>query len=242
EREEQHHEVGGADEEDHPGAGGEQEGEELRDVVVAPGEIRVAAPGGDVLDREQRRREAQGAENDLPERGPAVAVEGARDDRVPVRAVDVEPDREHDPRRESRGGDAGRDRTAEGARHEHRAEERDERRPHQREHRPEAEPVDVRRVQAHLNWPLTVAAGLWPKKEWWLIPAGQAERKSSPATSGTTSASSPGRTSSASSATVDPRASCRTAEISRSMYMAASTIAPAPIADHHHARWNTPAR
>ena len=30
--------------------------------------------------------------------------------------------------------------------------------------------------------------------------------------------------------------------MARSMYIAASTIAPAPIAAHHHARWNEPAR
>ena len=41
--------------------------------------------------------------------------------------------------------------------------------------------------------------------------------------------------SSAASLTVEPRASCSTAEIRRSMYIAASTIATAPITAHHHA-------
>ena len=63
------------------------------------------------------------------------------------------------------------------------------------------------------------------------IDAGQAESTSSSATSGTTIASSKGRTSGASSRTSRPRAAWSTAEISRSMYIAASTIAAAPTTD-----------
>src|SRR5205823_11046577 len=132
-------------------------------------------------------------------------------------AVDVEPDGEHDSRREAHSGGRRRGDTAGAAGHEHCAQQCDERRGGEREHRAEPEPVDVRRVERHLNWLLTAAVGESGAKEWLLMPAGQAERKSSPATRGTTRASSPGRRSSASSATVEPRASCRTAEISRSL-------------------------
>src|SRR6185437_11541241 len=241
ERKEQHHQVRRADEERHSGARGEQEREELRHVVVAPLEVGVAAPAGDVLDREERRGEPDAAEDDLAEHRPAVAVEGSRDDRVAVSAVHVEPDREHEAGHEAGQRAARRRDPPCRARHEHGAEERTEGGAGEREDRTEPEPVDGRRVD-HLNWLLTAAVGESGVKEWLLMPAGHTERKSSPATSGTTSASSPGRRSSASLETVEPRASCRTAEISRSMYIAASTIAPAPIADHHQARWKTPAR
>src|SRR5439155_14030714 len=82
-------------------------------------------------------------------------------------------------------------------------------------------PVDGRR-RDHLKPTLTACTGASFVNEWCEIPAGQAERKRSTATSGTISASSPMRRSSASSVTTDPRAWWSTAEISRSMYMARS--------------------
>ena len=63
-----------------------------------------------------------------------------------------------------------------------------------------------------------------------LIDAGQAERKSRIATSGTRITSSPGRRSRAFSCTDGPGEVCSTAEIIRSTYIAARTIATAPIA------------
>src|SRR5262249_44609473 len=138
--------------------------------------------------------------------------------------------------------EAGAGDAASRPRHEHRAEEREERGADEREDRAQPEPVDGRCVQGHLNPLLTAAVGESGVNEWWLIPAGQTESASSTPTSGTMSASSPGRRSSAASETVEPRASCRTAEIKRSMYIAASTIAPAPITAQNHARWKTPAR
>src|SRR6185437_16665707 len=117
-------------------------------------------------------------------------------------------------------------------RNEHGAEERDERRAEQHEDRRDREPVDVRGVD-HLNCAPTCCAGASPANEWCEMPAGQTESASRIPTSGTSSASSPGRRSSASSCTVGPRASWSTAEISRSMYIAASTTPAAPIAAHH---------
>ena len=61
-----------------------------------------------------------------------------------------------------------------------------------------------------------------------VIAAGQAESTSRIATSGTTTPSSAGRRSRAASGTAEPTRSCSTAEISRRMYIAASTIATAP--------------
>ena len=75
-----------------------------------------------------------------------------------------------------------------------------------------------------------------------MIAAGQAERASRHATSGTTTPSSAGRRSSAASETAGPTSRCRTAEISRSMYMAASTIATAPTTAQPQPCWKTPAR
>src|SRR5579871_1212042 len=164
------------------------------------------------------------------------------------RRVDVEPDRRDEAAEEAERRDAGAEAPAHRGRHEHGAEERDERRAEEREDRRDREPVDVRRVDHGAATGVTLMIwecgcfGHCPTNEWWLIAAGHAESSRSPATSGATRASSAGRTSMTASETVDPRASWRTAEMSRSMYIAASTIAPAPIAAHHQPRWKTPAR
>ena len=71
---------------------------------------------------------------------------------------------------------------------------------------------------------------------------GQADSPIRQSTSGTTIASSPRRRSSALSLTAGPTSWCRTAEIARSMYIAASTIAPAPITAQTQPCWKTPAR
>jgi hypothetical protein len=62
-----------------------------------------------------------------------------------------------------------------------------------------------------------------PANELSLTSAGQSERPRSTSRSGRTSASSPGRRSSASSLTAGPGFTCRIAEITRSVYIAAST-------------------
>ena len=147
EREEEHHEVPGADEERHAGGRGEEEREELRDVVVV---------ASHVLPRDERHRETDAAEDDLRERSPAVAVEGARDDRLAVRRVDVEPDRGDEAAEEAELGDDPAERPPVPGRNEHRAEERDERSSEQHEDRREREPVDVRR--------LDVMAGSSPRR------------------------------------------------------------------------------
>ena len=82
----------------------------------------------EVLPREERHGEADAAEDDLRERGPAVAVEGARDDRLAVGRVDVEPDRGDEAAEEAELGDDPAERPPVPRRDEHRAEERDERR------------------------------------------------------------------------------------------------------------------
>ena len=75
-----------------------------------------------------------------------------------------------------------------------------------------------------------------------MIAAGHAESTSSNANSGTRKPSSAGRRSSAASDTAGPGERWSTAEISRSMYIAASTIATAPTTDHPQPRRKTPAR
>src|SRR5262249_26813099 len=153
-------------------------------------------------------------------RGPAVAVEGAGDDSFSVGGVDVEPDRRDEAAEEAEHRDARAERPPHWRRNEHRAKERHARRREQREDRREREPIDVWRLQAHLRGTtVTGCFGPFPTNEWPLTAAGHAERSKSPATSGAMSVSSTGRASIASSATVEPRASWRTAEMSRSMYI-----------------------
>src|SRR5207248_8549358 len=121
EREEERHEVRGADEERHSRRRREQEREELRDVLVVETD--------DVLLREQRSAERDGAEDRLRERGPAVAVEGVGDDAAAACAVDVEPDRRDDAAERAEAGDGRRERAPPWARHEGGAEQRGSRRP-----------------------------------------------------------------------------------------------------------------
>ena len=75
-----------------------------------------------------------------------------------------------------------------------------------------------------------------------LIAAGQADNASRQPTSGTTIPSSAGRRSSATSGTAGPGSLCSTAEIRRSMYIAASTIPAAPTTDQPQPVLKTPAR
>src|SRR6266516_1931518 len=75
-----------------------------------------------------------------------------------------------------------------------------------------------------------------------VIAAGQTDSASKQASSGTIAPSSAGLRSSASGVTAGPGSRCRTAEISRSMYMAASTIATAPTTEYPQPRVKTPAR
>src|SRR5581483_11786455 len=148
-----------------------------------------------------------------------------------VRALRGERDRERE-----RGGEAGaragrRRRLAPAPRHEHRDEQEQPRGAGHRERRREREPVDVR-ARDHGS----------PRNEWPLTAAGHAERTRRRATSGTTTASSAPRRSSAASVTAGPGSSCSTAEIRRSMYIAARTIATAPTTAQPHPCWKTPAR
>src|SRR5664279_478632 len=241
EREKERHQVRGADEEGHAGDAGEQQREVLGDVVVTPVERCAASPRRDVLRREKHGAKADAAEDRLRERRPTVAIEGVSDDPVAVRAVDVQPDRGDEPTDAAEPGDRCRERTSVRPGDQYRGEQRDPGRAEEREDRREREPVDVRRMD-HLNCTRIVSDGWSPANEWCEMLAGHTERASSTPTSGTSRASSPGRRSSASSRTVEPRDWCSTAEMSRSMYIAPSTIATAPITAHHHARWYAPAR
>src|SRR5262249_29203612 len=130
-------------------------------------------------------------------------------------------------RREDRGEGAPARR-----RDEHGPEQADGGGAEQRERRREREPVDVRcrdrgRENRHGDGP--VATGALPVgKEWSVIDAGQTESASRIATSGTTSASSVPPRSGESARTDSPigpmRSRWSTPEMSRSVYIAASTI------------------
>src|SRR5581483_7047797 len=114
----------------------------------------------------------------------------------------------------------------------------------QRERRRQGEPVDVRCGEPcdHGN-PLTIVAVAWfAPKAWPETRFGQAESPTRQRSSGTTTASSPRRRSSAASGTAGPTSSCRTPEIARSMYIAASTIAIAPTTAQPQPCRNAPAR
>src|SRR6185503_14849127 len=173
------------------------------------------------------------------ERPEPVAGERLRDQRQAARRLV-----EDDPGEHARGDEAGEDdeRAEEAAHrsgHEHAAEQGDARRGEQRKGRRKREPVD-RGCRDH------GVASVWsprisgkPRSE---TSAGQAERKSSSPTSGITIASSSGRTSGASSRTSRPRAVWSTAEITRSMYIAARTMPAAPATAQPQATPYTPAR
>src|SRR5262249_19469893 len=131
-----------------------------------------------------------------------------------------------------------------GARYEDGAQERDAGCQQERIDGRKREPVDVRLRDRrdHLNWDATSAAPWSPRKEGCVIAAGQTESASRQAISGTVTPSSAGRRSSAESETAGPTSRCSTAEIRRRTYIAASTIATAPVTAQPHPRWKTPAR
>src|SRR6185312_4477948 len=138
----------------------------------------------------------------------------------------------------------GDDATVAAGQH-HRADQVHTARSEQRERRREREPVDRRRAQGgegHGSACLTVETACEPANDRSVIAAGHAERTSRIATSGTTIPSSAGRRSSAASVTAGPGERCSTAEISRSMYIAASTIAIAPTTAQPQPVEKTPAR
>ena len=121
-------------------------------------------------------------------------------------------------------------------RHEHGGEQRDAAPNEQRERGRDREPVDVRR---HRELLLDDLARRRRGRSVLADRRGQAESASSRATSGTTTASSAGRRSRAAGDTEGPGSWCRIAEISRSWYMAASTIAPRrsrPMPSRHGTR------
>ena len=246
EREEERHEVRGADEERHAARRREEEREELRHVVVAAASrvgARVLPAADDVLRREERRGEPDGEDDDLAERRSSGRGSrrrrrscGRRRCRRRARSARTMPAMKP-AAATPMPADAPR-----GARHEHGAEERDERRADQREDRASAnqsmcgvlsslEPALDGRGRARAEEGV-VADRRRPGREE-EQPGTRAARR---ARARPAAGRAPRRQ------TVEPRASCRTAEISRSMYIAASTIAPAPIAAHHQARWKTPAR
>ena len=188
ESEEERHQVARRDEERHARAGGGQQRVVLA-CVVAP----VLAP------RDEHRQRAGAGDDDRGERAQPVARERLGD-QCPALGALVEDDRSED----ARGDEAGeRGEGCEAAayppRHEHAAEERDTGRAEQRQSRREREPVDLW-SRDHSDASVTSTCG----NERSEIAAGQAERKSNAATSGTTSASSSGRRSGDSSRTSGP--------------------------------------
>src|SRR3954447_6950970 len=244
-------------EERHAGTGGGKQ-------RVVLGDMAVAHP---LAERDADGQQARGRDDHLRELPEPVALQRIGDDPMRMRAADIQCDREpergrvperaHDgarrppppaeraaPRARRRGRPAG---------NENRSHQRECGREKERVHRAEREPVDVRAldhgvvtgpylVQPVANVDVAAAPGCFVPNAWPLIAAGHAERTSRQARSGTVTPSSAGRRSSAASVTEAPISRCSTAEINRSMYIAASTIATAPTTDQPQPRRNTPAR
>src|SRR6185437_9635634 len=241
EPEEQRHQVRGLYEERHPGACGGQQRVVLGDMLVA--EL--------LAHREQDGDRAGACDDDLRERAPAVAVHRVVDDRRHVRALDVEDDREDHRGDEAAEPEQRRGLLADAAGYEHGRHEQQAGGADQAQRRRKGEPVDVRLHDhgAYLVHPPGPASVVWMLTSAWSPPkacpdtsAGQADNPIRHATSGTTTASSPTRRSRAESLTAEPTSSCSTAEMMRSMYMAASTIATAPTTAQPQPCWKTPAR
>src|SRR5581483_6270068 len=234
EPEEERHQVRGLDEERHAAAGGEER-VVLGDVLLAP----ALAVG------EEDRDASAGGDERLRERGPAVAEDRVGDRRGGMRAPRRERDRERERGDEARARARGRERLASVPGREHGHEQEQAGDAGQDERRGEREPVDVRATDHRNPWqsgvrqvePSGARVSAWPE-----IAAGQAESASRQATSGTTIASSAPRRSSAAGVTAGPGSTCSTAEISRSMYRAASTIAAAPTTAQPQPWRKTPAR
>ena len=114
----------------------------------------------------------------------------------------------------------------------------------QRERRREREPVDVRLVRS-LAEPLRRSmrsARLPPKRVPGDRGSARPRARAGRRRAARRTASSPRRRSSAASVTAGPGSWCSTPEISRSMYIAASTIATAPTTAQPQPCWKTPAR
>src|SRR5581483_11702779 len=226
EAEEQGHQVPCLDEERHPGTGGGEQRVVLGDVLVAH-PLAVRDEDGD---------RTRPGEDHLRERSPPVAPHRVVDDCRRDRRAVVEECRQ-DARRDERterDERARRPPRARGREHGHHQEHSS--RTDQRKAGREREPVDVRRVD-HLATSSVGSAWACPETRF-----GQAESPIRHRTSGTRIASSPTRRSSALSLTAGPTSWWSTAEIARSMYIAASTIAAAPITAQIQPCWNTPAR
>src|SRR5262249_8056575 len=123
-------------------------------------------------------------------------------------------------------------------------EQRDRRDAEEHELGREREPVDGRSLQRgdHLSEKSPGRFLAPDPKEWSVIAAGQNDRKIRQATRGTRMPSSAGRRSRTESAIVGGGSRWSTAEISRSMYMAAKTIATAPSTVQAHPWTKTPSR
>src|SRR5205823_1239217 len=160
---------------------------------------------------------------------------------VAVGAVPVQDRRGHEGAREAERTHPRREDAADARGHEHCGEQADARGREQRQHRREREPVDRRLIDHRTSWARPGKPGGTPKVRS-VIAAGQADRTSRQATSGTRIPSSAGRRSSALSETDGPGLWWSTAEISRSVYIAASTIATAPTTDQPQPTGKTPVR
>src|SRR6185503_1571519 len=234
EPEEHRHQVVGGDEEAHACRGGEQEG-----VVLAhplPEDIGV---------RDSHCEEPGAGDQDLGELGEAVAADGVRHDGGAGLVHLEERDRSGARAEEGQDRDEGAEVPAPPVRQEQRDEQADRCSAEEDQLGRERGPVERGRGElrqgAASNKELTVPAGL-PPKEWSVIAAGQKESASRRTTSGTMTPISAGRRSSAASVTAEPGFLCRTAEIRRSMYIAASTMATAPATAQPQPRVKIPFR
>src|SRR5512132_3926312 len=178
--------------------------------------------------RDADGEEARTGDDDLCESAVAVAHDRARDLERRVGALGVEECGGDTGSGESRSRNAGRKRPPCTRRNEDRRQQADAPDPEQDQRGRKGEPVD-RRFR-HQNERCSV------------IPAGQTDSATRSPRSGTTTASSAGRRSSASSDTAAPTFSCSTAEIRRSMYIAASTIPLAPTTAQPQPALKIPAR
>src|SRR5690348_9320488 len=130
-----------------------------------------------MLPGEERGREPDSAEDDLRQRGPAIAEEAVEHDRAGrARRVDVEPGRGDEAADEPERRDARAEPPPQRCGHEHGAEERDARSREKREDRREREPVDTRRVDHGTTLDWAGWFGHRPTNEWWLTAAGHADR------------------------------------------------------------------
>src|SRR5262249_44928990 len=219
EPQEEGHQVVRRDEEAHACPGRGEQRVELRDVLAH------SPPEGDA-DAEQ----AGAADDHRRQRAEAVAAHGVGDDALPLRRVDVDQDRVHE-----RAGEARRCRersnvAPDATGKQYGGHQCDAGGAEQEQLRREGEPVDVRRLD-HFAASNCVLTSLDPwsfVNERCVIAAGQTDSASGHAPSGPPALSRAGRGPRAWGEPAGPGDWCSTAEISRSMYIAASTIATAP--------------